>query len=103
MNRSLNEGKRDEYRLVDDELLNAQLFLLYSTSGDPTDFEEEIDYDYQKANIRVTLASVGYQDLKPLVASFNDYIQREFNEPGLKATVSGRVMITYEWVDYVRK
>ena len=43
MNRSINEGAAAEYRLVDDEQLNAQLFLLYSTSGDPTDFEEEID------------------------------------------------------------
>jgi len=98
MNRSINEGKANEYRLVDDELLNAQLFLLYSTSGDPDDFEEEIDYDYQLANIRVNMPSASYQELKPLVKSFNDYIQNEFNEPGLSAKLSGRAMITYEWV-----
>lgn len=101
MNRSINEGTADEYRLVDDEQLNAQLFLLYSVSGDPTDFEEEIDYDYQQANIRVSLTSSSYQELKPLVAAFDGYIKNEFNEPGLKATVSGRAMITYEWVNAV--
>ena len=101
MNRSLNEGQLDEYRLVDDELLIAQLFLLYSTSGDPTDFEEEIDYDYQRANIRVNMTGSSYQELKPLVKSFNEYIRTHFNEPGLKATLSGRAMITYEWVDAV--
>jgi len=101
MNRSINEGRLEEYRLVDDELLNAQLFLLYSTSGDPTDFEEEIDYDYQKANIRVGLTGASYQELKPLVKSFNEYIKNEFNEPGLTATISGRAMITYAWVDAV--
>ena len=103
MNRSINEGDKDEYRLVDDERLNAQLFLLYSTSGDPTDFEEEIDYDYQRANIRVNLKSPSYQELKPVVAAINDYILTEFNEPGLTATLSGRAMITYEWVDAVGK
>jgi predicted RND superfamily exporter protein len=101
MNRSINEGAAAEYRLIDDEQLNAQLFLLYSTSGDPTDFEEEIDYDYQRANIRVGLTSSSYQELKPLVAVFNEYIKNEFNEAGLKATLSGRAMITYEWVDAV--
>ncbi|MFT6751047.1 MAG: hydrophobe/amphiphile efflux-3 (HAE3) family protein [Candidatus Azotimanducaceae bacterium] len=101
INKSINEGREEEYRLVDDELLNAQLFLLYSTSGDPTDFEEEIDYDYQKANIRVNLTSSSYQELVPLVEKFNHYILTEFNEPGLSATVSGRAMITYEWVDAV--
>jgi predicted RND superfamily exporter protein len=103
MNRSLNEGDKAEYRLVDDELLNAQLFFLYSTSGDPTDFEEEIDYDYQRANIRVNLKSASYQELKPLVAAINQYISTQFNEPGLTATLSGRAMITYEWIDGVGK
>lgn len=101
MNRSLNEGNPDEYRLVDDELLNAQLFLLYTASADPTDFEEEIDYDYQNANIRVNINKSSYLETKPFVASINHYIQNTFNEPGLKATLSGRAMVTYEWVNSV--
>lgn len=101
MNRSLNENNRDEYRLVDDELLNAQLFLLYSTSGDPTDFEEEIDYDYRQANIRVNLKDNSYVALTPVIAELNHYIENTFNEPGLKATISGRAMVSYEWVDGV--
>ncbi|MBV1877990.1 MAG: outer membrane lipoprotein-sorting protein [Pseudomonadales bacterium] len=101
MNRAINEGQASEYRLVDDKVLNAQLILLYSTSADPTDFEEEIDFNYQRANIRVNLKSGGYQELKPLVASFERYIDNEFNEPGLTATLSGRAMISYEWVGAV--
>jgi len=101
MNRALNEGKPDEYRLVDNELLIAQLFLLYTASADPTDFEEEIDYDYQKANIRVGINDSSYQKIKPVIAALNAYIEQTFNEPGLKATLSGRAMVTYEWVDSV--
>ncbi|MCH8901478.1 MAG: MMPL family transporter, partial [Chloroflexi bacterium] len=103
MNRSLNEGNSEEYRLIDDEQLNAQLFLLYSTTGDPTDLEEEIDYDYQRANIRVNLKSPSYQELKPVIASLNEYIEAEFNEPGLKATLSGAAMVFYEMTDSVGK
>jgi len=101
MNRSLNAGNKAEYRLVDDEQLNAQLFLLYSTAGDPTDFEEEIDYDYQLANIRVNLKSPSYQEIKPVIAALNEYIEAEFNEPGLRATLSGRAMVSYELTDSV--
>ena len=101
MNRSINEGKPEAYRLVDQEELNAQLFLLYSTSGDPTDFEEEIDYDYQRANIRVNLKGPDHKDMKPIVAGIQTYIDQEFNEPGLKATLSGRSMVTFEWVSAV--
>ncbi len=101
MNRSLNEGKPEEYRLVDDELLIAQLFLLYTASADPTDFEEEVDYDYQKANIRVGIKDSSYRKIKPVIAALNLYIEETFNEPGLKATLSGRAMVTYEWVDSV--
>ena len=103
MNRSLNEGKPEEYRLVDDAELNAQLFFLYSTSGDPTDFEEEIDYDYQRANIRVNMKGPSHQEVAPVVEGIQKYILEEFNEPGLKATLSGRSMVTYEWVRSVGK
>ncbi|MCZ6875574.1 MAG: MMPL family transporter [bacterium] len=97
-NRSLNEGRRDQYALVDDSTTNAQLFLVYSASGDPTDFEEEIDYDYQRANIRVNLTSGWYSDNAPLVDAFQEYIDTKFNEPGLKATLSGRAMISHVWL-----
>ena len=47
-------------KIPDDQDLIAQLFLLYSLSGDPTDFEEEIDYEYRTANIRVNIKSGMY-------------------------------------------
>lgn len=101
MNRSLNEGDKAAYQLVDNEALNAQLFLLYSTAGDPTDFEEEIDYDYQRANIRVNLKNTGYVEVKPVIRGLNRYIEETFNEPGMRATISGRAMLSYVWVDNV--
>ena len=98
MNRSINEGDKAQYALVDDATTNAQLFLVYSASGDPTDFEEEIDYDYQRANIRVNLTSGWYSDNAPLVEAFQNYVDSEFNEPGLKATLSGRAMVNDAWI-----
>ncbi len=98
MNRSLNEGRPDAYRLPESKELAAQYFLLYSASSEPTDFEEEVDYDYQTANIRVTLNSGSYTDTKVVVEALQDYLSTEFNSPAIKATLSGRVNVNYHWI-----
>lgn len=98
MNRSLNEGRPEAYKLPASKDLAAQYFLLYSASSEPTDFEEEVDYDYQMANIRVTLNSGSYAKTKVVVESLQDYVVSEFNSPEIRATLSGRVNVSYHWI-----
>ena len=98
MNRSLNEGRLEEYQLPTSKELAAQYFLLYSASSEPTDFEEEVDYDYQMANIRVTLNSGSFAKTKVVVESLQDYLLSDFNSPAIKATLSGRVNVSYHWI-----
>ncbi|WP_111980009.1 efflux RND transporter permease subunit [Algibacillus agarilyticus] len=98
MNRSLNENKPSEYRIPNDENLISQYFLLYAASGDPTDFEEEIDYDYQQALVRVQLTNGRLQSFKPVVEALQVYINNEFNDTHIKASLSGRVYVDYEWL-----
>ena len=99
MNRSLSENKKSAYKIPDNADLISQYFLLYSASGDPTDFEEEIDYDYQKALVRVRMDSARYQQEKLVVEATQQYINDVFNTAGIKATLSGRVNVDYEWLD----
>lgn len=98
MNRSLNGGARSEYRLPDDKDLTAQYFLLYSASGDPSDFEEEVDYDYRLANIRVTMNDGHFQTTKPVVEAIDAYLQAEFNSDTIQANLSGRINLNYHWI-----
>lgn len=98
MNRSLNGGGASEYTLPLDKDLTAQYFLIYSASGDPTDFEEEVDYDYRMANIRVTLNDGHFQETKPVVEALENYINNEFNGGGIKANLSGRINLNYHWI-----
>lgn len=98
MNKSLNEGNPEYYRLPDDKNLVAQYFLLYSASGDPTDFEEEIDYDYRLANIRLNLDTAEFIATRPVIESLQTYIDRNFNSEQAKATLSGRVNVNYHWI-----
>jgi len=98
MNRALNEDEKSAYQLPDDADLVAQYFLLYSASGDPDDFEEEIDYDYRLANIRIRLDSGQYQHEAVVVKAVEQYALNTFNAPSIKANLSGRVNVDYHWI-----
>lgn len=99
MYKSLNESDEAYYIIPNNKDLIAQLFLLYSASGDPTDFEEEIDYDYRLANIRVNINTGLFSENKKVTEHLQRYIDSQFNEAGvIKATLSGRVNLNVNWV-----
>jgi uncharacterized protein len=103
MNRALNEDRLDAYQLPTDPDLVAQYFLLYSASGDPADFEEEVDYDYRLANIRIRMDTGVYTDEKVVVEAMQLYIADHFNAPGISANLSGRVNVDYHWIKLLGK
>jgi uncharacterized protein len=98
MNRAIRGGAKEDYTLPESEGLVAQYFLIYSATSDSTDFEEEIDYDYQMANVRLNLNTGSYHEFKPVVEALQVYIDDKFNTPELKATLSGRVNLNYHWI-----
>lgn len=98
MHKAVNENREEYYTIPEDEFLVAQLFLLYSASGDPDDFEEEIDTDYSQANVRFNLNVADYQLLTEIVPSIETYVEEEFNTNEIQANLSGRVMVNYTWL-----
>lgn len=98
MNRALNSDDVAAYRLPADADTVAQQFLLYSASGDPDDFEKEVDYDYRLANVRVRLDSGLYSVEKAVIEATQDYIDNQFNSDDITATLSGRVNVDYHWI-----
>lgn len=99
MNRAVNENDVAKYAIPDDSLLIAQLFLLYSTSGSPTDFENEIDSTHRQALIRAYLDTNAFSNNRQLVPIVEAYLAEHFNEPGLTATLTGRVHVDYHWIN----
>ena len=81
----------------------AQYLLIYEASGDPTDFEEEIDAQYQTALIRGVLDSVYFSQTRDAVIQLENYIEAEFNDPGMRATLGGDVNITYHWMSRLKQ
>ncbi len=76
----------------------AQYLLLYEASGSPGDFDEEIDYDYQRALLRVVLNSHYFSETKPTVVALQSYIDDVFNNASMQATLAGDVAVSYHWM-----
>ncbi|MDH5738812.1 MAG: MMPL family transporter [Nitrospira sp.] len=98
INKALNEDQPDYYRLPDDPDLVAQQFLLYSASGNPTDFRKEIDHEYRLANVRARLDDGRYSIEKPVIEAAHRYIDDQFNTSNITAHLSGRVNVDYHWI-----
>lgn len=99
MNRAVNENQTDQYAIPDDRMLVAQLFLLYATSGNPTDFEQEIDTTHRQALVRAYLDTNAFANNRQLVPLVEAYLVEQFNEPGMTAKLTGRVHVDYHWIN----
>ena len=86
MNRVMNEDQPEMEVIPDSQDLIAQYLLLYSFSGDPDDFDEIVDYDYQHANMTVFLRSDSTQDIERVVGIVQDFAVREFGQTGDSGT-----------------
>jgi len=98
MNRAMHADAPEAYRLPDSVELSAQYFLLYSVTADPTDFHDIIDYDYRVANIRISLEKENYKTIASVIEDLDDYLQNTFNDVHIKARLTGRANINYEWM-----
>jgi predicted RND superfamily exporter protein len=97
MNKALNEGAESAYIIPPDSNLIAQLFLLYSLSGSPTDFENVIDSNRESAIVRAYMKSSSYLTSKELIPRIEHYI--EANMKGdVEVNISGRVLVDYHLV-----
>jgi predicted RND superfamily exporter protein/outer membrane lipoprotein-sorting protein len=98
MNKAVNEDDPAFYALPDDKNLIAQLFLLYTASGDPTDFEERVDSQRKTALVRASLKTGSYQVSRSLIPRLENYLSAEFDGE-VTAQISGRINVDYHWID----
>ncbi|MEQ8967976.1 MAG: outer membrane lipoprotein-sorting protein [Azospirillaceae bacterium] len=101
MNKAVNENRDAAYAIPDDPNLIAQLFLLYEVSGDPTDLEEEVDYERRRALVRAYLDTGEYTNNAVVVPAVEQWLDENFDLPGVTATPTGRVNVDYHWINGV--
>lgn len=98
MHQAINEDDPAFYSIPDNKNLIAQLFLLYSASGDPSDFEEEIDGERRLALIRANVSVNRYQDNAVLVERVNAHLSEHYPVAGATATITGDLNVDYHWI-----
>ncbi|MEM1173503.1 MAG: outer membrane lipoprotein-sorting protein [Pseudomonadota bacterium] len=79
----------------------AQYLLVYEASGDPSDLEDEIDYDYQHALVRGVLDTPYFSDSRETVHALQAYVDSAFGDE-LTATLSGNVNVGYHWMESLK-
>ncbi|MFK7915706.1 MAG: outer membrane lipoprotein-sorting protein [Pseudomonadales bacterium] len=84
--------------LPDQDAAIAQYLLVYEASGDPTDFEEEIDGNYQTALVRGVMNTRYFSEERYAVDALSAYIDEHLSSDGLSAELTGRVNVRYHWM-----
>jgi hypothetical protein len=101
LNRAVDGGGNASYVVPDDRNLIAQLMLTYQVSAPPTEFQSLIDSANRTALVRVWLRADRWSEQRKVVLAARSYIEREFRNGPVTATLTGRVMLDYEWVQSV--
>ncbi len=103
LNKSLHADDQAFYRVPDNRDLVEQLFLVHSATGDPTDFEEEVDTTFQTGLVRASLNTSLFSKVSKTVQQAQSYIKREFSGEDVKATLSGRAALDYNWLSSLKE
>ena len=101
LNRAVDGGAAASYVIPDDESLIAQLMLTYQASAPPTEFQSLIDSPARTALIRIWVRADRWSEQRRVVLAMRRYIDSEFGSGPATATLTGRVMLDYEWVQSV--
>ena len=90
MNQAMKGGSSANSVLPDSADLASQYLLLYSMSGEPTDFDAYIDYEYRNANLVVWTRNDSSKYAHMIVAKIRDFAERDL-PPGITIQVGGSV------------
>ena len=90
MNKSMNAGNHAFYAIPGSQDLVSQFLLLYSMSGQPTDFDAYIDYQYQNANLLVWMKNDSSKYAETMVATIRAYVEPRLPK-GVTMQIGGSV------------
>jgi predicted RND superfamily exporter protein len=93
MSQAMNEDRLDAFRIPDSRDLIAQYLLFYSMSGDPGEYDDLVDYDYQASNLSVLLRTDRLSALRRVLAEVERLLDQHIRSLGATATVTGSASI----------
>ncbi len=90
MNRAMNSGDAKFYVVPSSADLVSQYLLLYAISGQPTDFDAYVDYQYQNANLLVWTKNDSSKYAESIVTQIRQHIEPRL-PAGVRIQVGGSV------------
>jgi len=93
MNVAMHENNPDFDQIPSSKEMVAQYLLLYSTSGEPDDFDPYVDYDYKEARIRFQSTKSRTLENDWVLQGIMEYA-KEHIDPKLKVQVTGQVAVS---------
>ena len=93
MNQAMHGDKLSEHRLPDNGDLISQYLLLYSMSGDASDFDTYVDNGYKSAKITVLLKTGGSAAVRVILDKLKAHAAQVFG-PDIKVSFGGEVAQT---------
>lgn len=88
MNQAMHEDKTEFYKIPDSRELVAQYLFLYSSSGDPQDFDSFVDNDYQRAAVWAYLKNDSTTNADIIAKNAQAVIEKSF-PPGVTVQMGG--------------
>ncbi|MFO8234075.1 MAG: MMPL family transporter, partial [Bacteroidales bacterium] len=88
MNKVMHADKEEYNKIPSSQNLIAQYLLLYEMSGDPDNLWKEVNYDYNKANLKYQLKEDDSKSLKAAISQVNEF-EDEFQELGVDINYAG--------------
>lgn len=101
LHRAMSDDPQSALPSRDDAI--GQYLLVYESSGDPTQLEDEIDYDYQRALVRFYMNSHYTSEENAALQGLSSYIEEHFSEDGITATIGGRVNVDFHWMKRLKE
>jgi predicted RND superfamily exporter protein len=80
----------------------AQYMFLYEASGDPEDFDAQLDFGRRYAMVRGYLEEGQYSATKPVIEEVETVVEQWSQDTPLQASISGRMAVNDGWMDALR-
>ena len=97
MNKSLHASDEAFNVIPETAKQIGEYLFLFSVSGRPQQLDEVVDYDYKTGLITVIIQTDHTRDLKHIMDSVNNYVDKEFTELDVDVNLSGSGNNSYVW------
>ncbi len=98
MNRAMNEGRPEEYRLPDTSEAVAQYLLLFEMAGSDSNFERLVNYDYSVARMTALIDDITPEEHDDIVVRLDSLVEGRFGD-GIEVYESGDMPLFYTVTD----